>query len=44
MREALLLMANNLVSGKNEFAEKVRDLETVCYLYVEPALEDTGTS
>ena len=24
-------MANNLVSGKSELAEKVSDLQTICY-------------
>ena len=30
VREALLPMANNLVPGKSELAEKVSDLQTPC--------------
>ena len=31
VREALLLMANNLVSGKSDLTEKVSDMQTICY-------------
>ena len=30
VREALLLMANNLASVKSELAEKATDLQTIC--------------
>ena len=31
VREALLMMANNLVSGKSEFVENLSDLQTLWY-------------
>ena len=30
-REALLRMANNLVSGMSELTEKVSDIQTICF-------------